>query len=97
MCRVLGQIEDPPSLVVRREWGSPLAAKPDFASLLRCRWPPNTAFEPHQVGPASVLHAAQDLQGAWCCQTLSRTARPFSCGSARPVPGVVQEHMQGHG
>lgn len=49
--RVLGQIQQPASLVVRREWGVPLAAKPNFASLLRCRWPPDTSFQPDQVGP----------------------------------------------
>ena len=47
--RVLGQMQEPPSLVLRREYGHPLAAKPNFASLLRCRWPPEASFTSQEV------------------------------------------------
>ena len=83
MRRVLGQIQDPPSLLVRRERGSPLAAKPNFASLLRCRWPPDTAFELDQV--RSTMDGVQGLQGARGCQALSQTAGPAGCCSACPL------------
>lgn len=36
--QVIGIIDHPHALVLERVWGSPLAEKPNFQSLLRCRW-----------------------------------------------------------
>ena len=44
LCRVLGKIAAPHALVLRLVHGQPLALKPDFSSLLRCRWPPGATF-----------------------------------------------------
>ena len=52
LCRVLGKVAAPHALVLRLVHGQPLALKPDFSSLLRCRWPPGAAFSEdyvHQV------------------------------------------------
>ena len=52
LCRVLGKIAAPHALVLRLVHGQPLALKPDFSSLLRCRWPPGATFSEsyvHQV------------------------------------------------
>ena len=49
LCRVLGKIDAPHALVLRLVDGQPLALKPDFSSLLRCRWPPGATFSESYV------------------------------------------------
>ncbi|KAL0019397.1 hypothetical protein WJX77_007861 [Trebouxia sp. C0004] len=38
LIKVIGIIDHPHALVLERVWGVPLALKPNFESLLRCRW-----------------------------------------------------------
>ena len=42
--QVIGIIDHPHALVLERVWGSPLALKPNFESLLRCRWQSGQSF-----------------------------------------------------
>ncbi|KAL3158636.1 hypothetical protein ABBQ32_011386 [Trebouxia sp. C0010 RCD-2024] len=44
LIKVIGIIEHPHALVLERVWGRPLALKPNFKSLLRCRWAAGQTF-----------------------------------------------------
>lgn len=44
LIKVIGIIEQPHALVMERVWGAPLALKPNFESLLRCRWTAGQTF-----------------------------------------------------
>ena len=44
LIKVIGIIDHPHALVMERVWGKPLALKPNFESLLRCRWLPEQTF-----------------------------------------------------
>ncbi|KAK9811060.1 hypothetical protein WJX73_010040 [Symbiochloris irregularis] len=46
LVRVRAKVASPSALVVDRVFGTPLAAKPNHASLLRCRWDADTTFAP---------------------------------------------------
>jgi hypothetical protein len=53
---VKARIRQPEALVVRLERGQPMAQKPNFESLLRCRWPSDASF-PLRCAP---------IAGSWC-------------------------------
>lgn len=63
--RVLGVAGAPAALVLERAPGTPLAAKPDVVSLLRCRWAPGAAFAPAWAArvAAGVAAALAHLHG----------------------------------
>lgn len=44
LIKVIGIIDHPHALVLERVWGAPLALKPNFDSLLRCRWTAGQTF-----------------------------------------------------
>ncbi len=44
LIKVIGIIDHPHALVLDRVWGVPLALKPNFESLLRCRWTQGQTF-----------------------------------------------------
>lgn len=44
LIKVIGIIDHPHALVLERVWGAPLALKPNFESLLRCRWTAGQTF-----------------------------------------------------
>ena len=49
LIKVIGIIDQPHALVLERVWGVPLALKPNFESLLRCRWVQGQTFDLHFV------------------------------------------------
>lgn len=59
LIRVIGIIDHPHALVLERVWGVPLALKPNFESLLRCRW-----MEGQTFSTQFVLRVAMSLASA---------------------------------
>ena len=59
LIKVIGVIDHPHALVLERVWGVPLALKPNFESLLRCRWTSEQTFS-----AAFVLHVAKSVANA---------------------------------
>lgn len=69
VCRVLAELQEPHALVLKRVRGQPLAAKPNLQSLLRCRWPTNSAFSAAFVARVAlcVSSALQYLHAHCIC------------------------------
>ena len=59
LIKVIGIIDHPHALVMERVIGTPLALKPNFQSLLRCRWTPEQKFTMQLV-----LNVAQSVASA---------------------------------
>lgn len=66
---MLAELQEPHALVLRRVQGQPLAGKPNLQSLLRCRWPPGSAFSPGFVARVAlcVASALQYLHAHCIC------------------------------
>lgn len=58
LIKVIGIIDHPHALVLERVWGAPLALKPNFESLLRCRWTAGQTFTVHFVLNVATCVAA---------------------------------------
>lgn len=58
LIKVVGIIDHPHALVLERVWGVPLALKPNFESLLRCRWTQGQTFEVQFVLNVAVCVAS---------------------------------------
>lgn len=58
---VRARVREPEALVLRIEPGQPMALKPNFESLLRCRWPADATFTPQCA--AAVCRANRLLCG----------------------------------
>ncbi|KAK9909089.1 hypothetical protein WJX75_007005 [Coccomyxa subellipsoidea] len=69
LTRVLAELQEPHALVLKRVRGQPLAAKPNLQSLLRCRWPRNSAFSAAFVARVAlcVSSALQYLHAHCIC------------------------------
>jgi hypothetical protein len=82
LTRVLARMHAPESLVMELVQGQPMAEKPNFESLLRCRWQPGRQFTV-QCGPPCMLLPCVDsacvATHCKCDVNLGHLSCPIKC------------------